>query len=55
MAQLLYFSWVREAIASSGAGKRAEIGRVMGALMKAHKGEIDGRLAKQIASELLDD
>jgi uncharacterized protein YqeY len=47
--------WVREAIASSGASRRSEIGRVMGALMKAHKGEIDGRLAKEIASELLDD
>jgi hypothetical protein len=48
-------AWVQEAIASSGASKRGEIGRVMGALMKVHKGEIDGRLAKEIASELLDE
>jgi hypothetical protein len=26
---------------------------VMGALMKAHKGEMDGRLANRIAKELL--
>jgi uncharacterized protein YqeY len=48
-------AWVEEAVASSGATARSEIGRVMGALMKAHKGEIDGRLAKEIASELLGD
>ncbi len=48
-------AWVKEAIASSGATGRSEIGRVMGALMKTHKGEIDGRLAKEIASELLGD
>ena len=47
-------AWVSEAIASSGASKPGDIGRVMGALMKEHKGEIDGRLAKEIASELLD-
>jgi uncharacterized protein YqeY len=48
-------AWVIEAIASSGASKPGDVGRAMGALMKAHKGEIDGRLAKQIASELLGD
>jgi len=48
-------SWVKEAIGSSGASGKGEIGRVMGALMKVHKGQIDGRLAKEIASELLDD
>ena len=48
-------SWVEEAIASTGASSMGEIGRVMGALMKVHKGEIDGRLAKEIASELLGD
>ena len=46
-------AWVKEVIASTGASRRGEIGRVMGALMKAHKGEIDGALAKQIATELL--
>ena len=47
--------WVEEAIASTGASARGDIGRVMGALMKAHKGEVDGGLAKGIASELLAD
>jgi hypothetical protein len=27
----------------------------MGALMKAHKGEVDGGLAKEVAGELLGD
>jgi len=45
--------WVREAIAASGASSAKELGRVMGALMKAHKDQIDGTLARRIASELL--
>ena len=48
-------AWVREAIASTGATGKGDIGRVMGALMQAHKGEIDGGLAKRIASGLLGD
>lgn len=46
-------AWVAEAIASSGAAGPRDMGRVMGALMKAHKGEIDGGLANRIARELL--
>jgi uncharacterized protein YqeY len=46
-------AWVREAIASSGASAPGDTGRVMGALMKAHKGEIDGKLAKDLAAKLL--
>ena len=46
-------AWVREAIALVGACKPGDLGRVMGALMKARKGEIDGVLAKKIAGELL--
>ncbi len=46
-------AWVREAIDASGAAEPGDVGRVMGALMKAHKGEIDGALAKKIAGELL--
>jgi uncharacterized protein YqeY len=46
-------SWVQEAIALSGAAEAKDVGRVMGALMKAHKGEIEGGLAKKIAAELL--
>jgi uncharacterized protein YqeY len=44
---------VKEAIASTGASAKGDIGRVMGALMKVHKGEVDGGLAKEIASDLL--
>lgn len=45
--------WVEEAIAASGAASQKEVGKVMGALMKAHKGEMDGNVARRIASELL--
>jgi uncharacterized protein YqeY len=45
--------WVREAIAASGASSPKELGRVMGALMKAHKDQVDGTLARRIAAELL--
>lgn len=45
--------WVEEAIAASGAASAKEMGKVMGALMKAHKGEIDGNLARAIAQRLL--
>lgn len=46
-------AWVREAIAASGASAAGDVGRVMGALMKAHQGEVDGKLARTIAAELL--
>jgi uncharacterized protein YqeY len=45
--------WVEAAIAESGASSPKEMGKVMGVLMKAHKGEIDGTLAREIAQELL--
>lgn len=45
--------WVEEAIAASGAANQKEIGKVMGALMKAHKGEMDGNLARKLATDLL--
>jgi len=45
--------WVEEAIAASGATSAKEMGKVMGALMKAHKGEVNGDLARRIATELL--
>ena len=45
--------WVDEAIAASGASKPGDVGRVMGALMKAHKGDVDGNLARRIATERL--
>ena len=46
-------AWVREAIAAAGATSPKELGRVMGALMKAHKDQIDGALARRLAAELL--
>ena len=46
-------AWVAEAIAATGATGSGELGRVMGALMKAHKAEMDGKLANRIARELL--
>ena len=46
-------AWVDEAIAATGASAAKELGKVMGALMKAHKGDIDGNLARRIAGEKL--
>jgi uncharacterized protein YqeY len=45
--------WVDEAIAASGATGAKELGKVMGALMKAHKGDVDGDLARRLAAEKL--
>ncbi len=45
--------WVEEAIATTGASGAKEMGKVMGALMKAHKADIDGNLARGIVQELL--
>ncbi len=47
-------SWVEAAIATSGASGPRDTGKVMGALMKAHRGEVDGGLAQEIARELLE-
>ena len=46
-------AWVEEAIAASGAAGAKDLGKVMGAVMKAHKGEVDGNLARKIAAERL--
>jgi hypothetical protein len=45
--------WVQAAIASTGASSARELGKVMGAVMKDHKGEVDGNLARRLAAELL--
>ncbi len=45
--------WVEAAIAESGAQGPKEVGKVMGALMKAHKGEVDGGIAQRLARDLL--
>ncbi len=47
--------WLEQAIASTSASSLKDVGRVMGALMKAHRGELDGGLANRIARELLAD
>ena len=45
--------WVRDAIAALKATKPGDAGKVMGAVIKAHKGEVDNALAKAIAERLL--
>ncbi len=45
--------WVDAAIAETGAAGAGDIGKVMGALMKAHKAEIDGSLARGIVQARL--
>jgi len=42
--------WVKEAIEEAGADN---IGKIMGALMKAHRAELDGNLAQKIVKEEL--
>lgn len=44
---------VRAAIAETGATDLKMAGRVVGAVMKKHKGEVDAGLAKEIAEQLL--
>ena len=45
--------WVEAAIAETGASGPKAMGKVMGALMKAHKADLDGNLAREIVRELL--
>jgi uncharacterized protein YqeY len=45
--------FVEAAIAESGASSLKDMGKVMGVLMKAHKGDIDGNIARAIVQELL--
>ncbi len=45
--------WVAEAVAATGAGGPSDMGKVMGALMKAHKGDFDGKLGNQLVREAL--
>lgn len=46
-------AWVDEAIAATGASAPKDMGRVMGAVMKAHGGDVDGNLVREIATERL--
>ena len=45
--------WVEEAIAASGAASPGDMGKVMGHVMKNHKADVDGRLVKTVALQLL--
>ncbi|MEZ4330837.1 MAG: GatB/YqeY domain-containing protein [Myxococcota bacterium] len=45
--------WIDEAIAQTGATGGKDVGKVMGALMKAHKSELDGDLARRLVQERL--
>lgn len=45
--------WVQAAIAQTGASSPGDMGKVMGALMGAHRDEIDGKLANRLVRELL--
>lgn len=44
-------AWIAEAIAEAGGDNK---GKVMGALMKAHKDDIDGKLANKLVAEMLE-
>ena len=46
--------WVEEAIAGCGGAENAHVGRVMGAVMKAHKAEVDPSMVRRIADALLE-
>lgn len=43
--------WVQAAIAEASGNGDVNTGKVMGALMKAHKGEVDGGLAQKVVKE----
>jgi uncharacterized protein len=45
--------WVREAIAAIGATGTGQVGQVVGQVMKAHKGMVDGKRVKEIAERVL--
>ena len=45
--------WVREAIAAIGATSTGQVGQVVGQVMKAHKGDVDGKRVKEIAERVL--
>jgi uncharacterized protein YqeY len=45
--------WVQAAIEQAGVTDPKQLGKVMGMLMKEHKGEVDAGLAKKVAGELL--
>jgi uncharacterized protein YqeY len=46
-------AWVSEVIESMGGAANAKVGAVMGAVMKAHKGEVEPALVRAVAERLL--
>lgn len=46
-------AWVKEAVAASGVTTAKEAGKVMGALMKAHKADVDAGLARKLIEKQL--
>jgi uncharacterized protein YqeY len=44
---------VLAAIEATGAASAGDVGKVMGAVMKQHKGKVDGNVARKIAAEVL--
>jgi uncharacterized protein YqeY len=45
--------WVQTAIQETGAAGMQDVGKVMAAVMAAHKQDIDGKVANRIAREML--
>ncbi len=45
--------WVAAAVAATGATSAKDLGKVVGAVMKAHKDDVDGKRVQDIARELL--
>lgn len=45
--------WVREILAGVDPSGKGVLGRVMGEVMKAHKGEVDPALVKKIATQII--
>jgi uncharacterized protein YqeY len=45
--------WVVQAIAAAGAATQKDLGKVMGALNGAHRGQFDGKAANTLIRELL--
>ena len=46
-------AWVAEAVAAAGATSMRDMGKVMGVLMKARRGQVDGGLARKLVQEAL--
>ena len=45
--------WVQAAIAETGASSAREVGKVIGAVMKVHRDDVDGALVRKLAGDLL--